>query len=139
MQASYSLFFVELGISFQPLKESYSKYEFLTTHLWKKMLWGKISMFGLDIIVADFALEYPREGSRFIMQVLFEMGYPRDMLLRLNQVHFSLQILFLSDILTASGHKINHDVLLHWPPDEEWSTNRWPNKRPTKSDSHLWR
>ncbi len=137
MQVSYSLFFAELGISFQPLKESYSKYEFLTTHLWKKMLWGKISMFGLEIIVADFALEYPREGSPFIMQVLFEMGYPRDMLLRLNQVHFSLQILFLSNMLTASEHKINH-VLSHWPPDEEWSTNRWPNEWPTKSDSHLW-
>ena len=32
MQVSYSLFLVELGISFQPLQESYSKYGFLSTH-----------------------------------------------------------------------------------------------------------
>jgi hypothetical protein len=32
MQVSYSLFLVELGISFQSLRESYSKYELLSTH-----------------------------------------------------------------------------------------------------------
>ncbi len=65
MQASYFLFFVELGISFQPLQESYGKYEFQLTHSWMKMLWEKTSMFSLEIIVEDFAMEYPREGDRF--------------------------------------------------------------------------
>jgi hypothetical protein len=43
-------------------------------------------MFGLEIIVADFAMKYPRGGNWFIMQVLFKMGSPREILLRLNQV-----------------------------------------------------
>ncbi len=38
VQASYSLFFVELDISFQPVQKPYSKYKFLLTHLWMKML-----------------------------------------------------------------------------------------------------
>jgi hypothetical protein len=95
-------------------------------------------MFGLEIVLADIALEYPREVDKFIMQVLFEMGYQRDILRRLNQVPVSMQILFLSDILTASGHKINHDVLSSWPPGEEWSTVQWPNQRPNKTNLHLW-
>jgi hypothetical protein len=76
MQAIYSLFLVELGISFQPLQESYSKYGFLSTHSWMKMLWEKIFMFSVEIIVADLAMEYPWDGDRFVMQLLSEMGYP---------------------------------------------------------------
>ncbi len=63
MKASYSLFFVELGISFQLLQESYSKYGFLSTHSWMKMLWEKVSMFGVKIVVADLTMEYPWEGD----------------------------------------------------------------------------
>jgi hypothetical protein len=35
---------------------------------------GKISIFGLEIIVVDFAMEYPTEGNQFIMQIFFEIG-----------------------------------------------------------------
>jgi hypothetical protein len=80
MQASHSLFSMEQGISFQPLQEQYSKYKFLLTHSWMKMLWEKISIFDLEIIVMDFALEYPKRGNWFIMQIFFEMGCPRDIL-----------------------------------------------------------
>jgi hypothetical protein len=47
IHASYSLFLVELGISFQPLRESYKKYGFLSRHSWIRMLWERISMFGV--------------------------------------------------------------------------------------------
>ncbi len=63
MQVRYSLFLVELGISFQPLQKSYSKYGFLSTQSWMKMLWEKISMFGVKIVVAKEALKYPWEGD----------------------------------------------------------------------------
>jgi hypothetical protein len=76
MQTSYSLFLVELGILFQPVQESYSKYGFLSTHSWMKMLWEQISMFGVKIVVADLTMEYSWEGDWFVMQLMFEMGYP---------------------------------------------------------------
>ena len=74
MQASHSLFLLELGISSQPLQESYKKYSFLSTHSWMKMLWEKISMFGIRMIVADGGSYPPREGDRFLMQTFFEKG-----------------------------------------------------------------
>ncbi len=67
-------FFVELGISSQPLQESYRKYEFLSTHSWMKMIWEKILMFDLEITVANHAMKYPSDGNWFIMQVLFWDG-----------------------------------------------------------------
>ena len=84
MRASHLLFLLELGISSQPLQESYGKYIFLLTHSWMKMLWEKISMFGIRTIVADGGSYPPREGDRFLMQTFFEKGYRREMLLQLN-------------------------------------------------------
>jgi hypothetical protein len=77
MKASYSLFLVEMGLSFQPLQESYEWHNFLLTLFWMKMLLEKVSMFGLKVVVADFHLKYPREGDCFIMQVLIELGYSK--------------------------------------------------------------
>jgi hypothetical protein len=135
MQVSYSLFLVELGISFQPLQESYSKYRFLSTHSWIKMLWEKISMFGVKIVVENEAMKYPREGDQFIMQLLFEMGCPREGLQRLNCMCIFLQILFLSDILMSLGNKINPKVLLHRLLNKTRSHMRWPTECPTELDS----
>jgi hypothetical protein len=84
MRASHSLFLLELGISTQPLQESYEKYSFLSTHSWMKMLWEKLSMFGVQMIISDGELMYPREDNRFLMQVLIEKGYSWEILLRLN-------------------------------------------------------
>jgi hypothetical protein len=55
MQISYSLLLVELGMSFQPLQVDYEKYSHLVTHTWMKMLWEKVSMFGI-IVTTPLAL-----------------------------------------------------------------------------------
>ncbi len=139
MKASYSLFLVEMGLSLQPLQELYEWYEYLLTHSWMKMLWEKVSMFGLKVVVANLQLKYPREGDRFIMQVLIELGFTKDKLQILNQVRVSLQVFFLSDLLAASGQKINPEILSQRPPAKTWSKMRWPNKQPTKGNFQLWR
>jgi hypothetical protein len=56
MRISYSLFYLELGLLFQPMQELYQKYSSLVTHLWMKMLWEKILMFDLHTVVADAPL-----------------------------------------------------------------------------------
>jgi hypothetical protein len=110
MRASHSLFLLELGISLQPLQKSYDKYSFLSTHSWMKMLWEKVSMFGARTVIADTEMVFPREGNRFIMQAFFKKGYSRGILLRLNRVWIYWQALFLSNIITASGNKINTEM-----------------------------
>jgi hypothetical protein len=111
MKASYSLFLVEMGLSLQPMQESYERYTYLLTHSWMKMIWEKVSMFGLKVVVAELQLKYPREGDHFIMQVLIELGFTKDKLWILNRVQVFLQVLFLLDLLTASGQKINPEIL----------------------------
>jgi hypothetical protein len=138
MQTSYSLFYLELGLSFQLLQESYQKYGHLITHLWMKMLWEKLSMFNVHTVVADLPLRFSRESNQFIMQVLVEAGYTGEALQRLNRVRVSLQVLFLSYILTASGSKVSTDILSWQPQGKAQSTMRGPNEQPTDSDMKLW-
>jgi hypothetical protein len=104
-----------------------------------KMLWEKLSMFDVHTVVADLSLKFPREGDQFIMQVLVKVGYTGEALHCLNRVQVSLQLLFMLDILTASGNKVGADTLSRQPQGEVWSMMRWPNEHPTDSDMRLWR
>jgi hypothetical protein len=104
-----------------------------------KMLWEKLSMFDIHTVITDLTMEFPREGDQFIMQVLVRVGYTDEALSHLNRVRVSLQLLFKLDILTASGNKVNADILSRQPQGEAWSTMRWPNEHPTDSDMRLWR
>ncbi len=47
MKTSLSYLTLELGVSFQPLQTSYSRFLFLATHSWMKMLWEKADKFGV--------------------------------------------------------------------------------------------
>ncbi len=68
-------------------------------------------MFEVHTVIADLSLKFPREGNQFIMQVLVKAGYTGEVLRRLNRVQVSLQLLFMSEILTASGNKAGADTL----------------------------
>ena len=137
MRQSYFLLYVKLGLSFQPLQESFQQYGYLATHSWMKMLWEKLSMFGLHTVVADVCHTYPREGDQFIMQVLIKVGHKGDSLRRLNRVRIYLQVLFMPDVLIPSGRKICPSALTRRPIEENQSTMLWPIKHPTNSDMAL--
>ncbi len=108
-------------------------------HTWMKMLWEKVSMFGI-IVTTPLALGgFLREGDDFIMQVILWAGYNSDEVKRINRVRVSMQVLFMSDILTASEHMIAPDILSPRPRGETRSSMRWPNEQPTSSDMTLWR
>ena len=139
MQISYSLLLVELGMLFQPLQVDYEKYSHLVTHTWMKILWEKVSIFGIIVTTPSAIGSFPREGDDFIMQVIMRAGYTSDEVKRINRVRVSMQALFMSDILTASGHVIAPDILSPRPRGETRSSMRWPNEHPTSSDMTLWR
>jgi hypothetical protein len=103
-----------------------------------KILWEKLSKFNIKVVIADIAHKYPRQGNQFIMQALLRAGYTVEMLRRLNRVQISLQLLFMSDILTASGNMIDTKILLRQPPGETYSSMQWLNKQTTQSSMQLW-
>ncbi len=96
-------------------------------------------MFNMHVTVSDQPLDFTREGDQFIMQVLIKAGYTSEALSHLNRVRVSLQLLFMSDILMASGNKVCTDILSCRPQGEAWSKMKQPHKCPTDSDMMLWK
>ncbi|KAL9190098.1 hypothetical protein ACHAXT_007309 [Thalassiosira profunda] len=137
LKTSLGYLLLELGMSFQPLQLSYAKYSSWATHSWLKMLWEKLSLFGIEVAVNDLPLRFPRRGDQFIMQVFVDFGFSPAQLRVLNRVRVHQQALFLSCILTASGGRIEQRYLTPRPSDERWSTHNWPKEQPTPADFAL--
>jgi hypothetical protein len=139
MKTSYGYLTLELGISFQPLQTSYSRFSFMATHSWMKMLWEKADKFGLTIKTAIGSLAFPRRGDKFRMLVLMERGHSRETIRRLNRVRIHMQVLFLSDVLTVLGNKIDEAVLRPLQPTKRASMLNWLREEPTEADMMLWK
>ncbi len=73
------------------------------------------------------------------MLVFMDRGHSREELICLNWVRFHLQIIFLSDILSALGLRIDPTVLRCQDPSAMYSTKKWPKEEPMDSDFELWR
>jgi hypothetical protein len=111
MRTSYNYLTLELGVSFQPFQALYSRFSFLATHSWMKMLWEKAYKFGVVIKSARGPLAFPRQGDKFLMLVLMERGNSRETIRWLNRVRIRLQVIFLLDVRTASGNRIDTNTL----------------------------
>jgi hypothetical protein len=139
MKTSYSYLTLELGVSFQPLQALHSRFSFLAMHSWMRMLWEKVDKFGVIIKAARGPLAFPQHGDKFLMAVLIERGYSREIIQWLNRVRIHKQVLFLSEVLTVSGNRIDATALHLRPTTDRMSTLNWPKEEPTLADMILWR
>ena len=68
----------EMGISDQPLQESYKGFESWITHLWLKSVWEKCDNFSIDVQFLDVPIEPLREKDRWLMRVFVEAGFEKQ-------------------------------------------------------------
>jgi hypothetical protein len=102
MKASLELLILELGVTSQPLQESYKKYGGWATHSWLKSLWEKCDLLDFRVEFREGIIKLPRERDRWIMLEFIRLGYSLKDLERLNRVRQYQQVLFLSCVLGAS-------------------------------------
>ena len=95
MQVSYHLFYLELGLSFCPMQESYQEFGHLAMHSWMKSFWEKLSFFNIEALFAGVTPHFLQEGNQFIMQVLIRAGYKGETLRRLNKARISQKVLLV--------------------------------------------
>ena len=103
LQTSYNCMVLELGLSPQIFKLDYSKYGHLVTDCWLKMIWEKVSEYGLTVEVDASAFATVRERDQWLMNAVLQLGLTVKELELFNKVRLYLQVLFLSDILAANG------------------------------------
>jgi hypothetical protein len=64
MAVSMELLTTELGVSSQPLNESFLKYKKWVTHSWLQSLWEKVDKFNVTVKIAPIPIDLPRAGDR---------------------------------------------------------------------------
>jgi hypothetical protein len=74
MQITMELLLTELGISAQPLQESYERYGKWITSTWLKSVWEKVDMFCITVEIAPLPVCPPREGDKWFMQAAIDAG-----------------------------------------------------------------
>jgi hypothetical protein len=72
------------------------------------------------------------------MECFGALDFNRDELIRLSRFKSHQQVLFLSDIVDASGKAIDQQYLRKRRPNEIWSTLSFPQERPPTRDLKLW-
>ena len=95
-------------------------------------------MFNVRVKFGGIPIELPREGDQWLMQLFEEAGFRRKELIRLNRVRIYQQVMFLSEILGASGKKLDRKYLQKRPEAERWSRLSYPNEKPPRKDFTLW-
>ena len=138
MRVSLERLMVEMGVSLQPLQESYKRYSSRVTHCWLTSLWEKCDILNVRVEFSDTILQLPRSGDKWIMLEFAKLGYDLPTLVRLNRVRLYQQVVFLSCVLGASGKELDEKYLYKRPANQKWSTLGFPNERPPRKDFRLW-
>ena len=86
MQLLLELLTMEMGISSQPLQESYKRCGPWITAGWFKSVWEKLDMFEITVEVCNIPLFKPRNGDKCIMMELKRKRHSAEDLRRLNRV-----------------------------------------------------
>ena len=122
LQTSLEILVIDLGLSFQLFQVSYIHFGKWVTTSWLKRIWEKFHFYGFSIHVHNLTTEFPRHGDDWLMSRFIARGNTTNELAILNRVQKHQQVLFLSDILGASGGSLDKRYLQKQQPDERWST-----------------
>lgn len=139
LQMSMEFLIIELGISLQPLQESYARYGKFVTHSWLKTLWEKVDMFDFLIEVNNISLKPPRRGDDWLMRKFWEIGFDVADLIKLNKVRLHQQVVFFSDVMDASGRRLDKKYLEKRPDGEKWSSLTFPTEKPPRAFFSMWK
>jgi hypothetical protein len=134
MQVSMELLIIKARVSLQTFTEPYVQYSKWVTRSWLRLLWEKDDMFQIKIEINDLPLNFHRVNDRWLMKVLEAEGYSEVELITLNRVRCYQQVIFLSDILIASGRAVDIKHMRHRPWNETWSTAIFPEEKPSTQD-----
>ena len=138
MQNTVEQLVIELGMSSQPFQEDYGGCQLWVTHSWIKSVWEKAFRLRIIIDIADLPGSPPQEADSWLMQEFVRLNYSGDDLRRLNRVRVHQEVLFLSDVMDASGQGIDRRYLTPRPMKETWSNLSFPKERPARRDFQLW-
>jgi hypothetical protein len=77
------------------------------TTCWLKRVWEKVDHYGFVLLIHNLLVTSPQEGDDWLMAWFIAVGCSEKELQSLNRVQEHQQVLFLSNILGASGRMVD--------------------------------
>jgi endonuclease/exonuclease/phosphatase family metal-dependent hydrolase len=137
---------IEIGVSDCPFNYDYDTWSPLATDSWVKALWEKIDKMGIVLEMQYTQIPKPRENDSTIMNCMVELGVRGAKLISVNRVRLAQESLFLSDITTANGKKLESQLLNTWWKEtyegelgKHRSTLSYGRAAPTAQDWKEWK
>jgi hypothetical protein len=101
------------------------------------MLWRLLHYFNIHLHIESQPIQLPRERDQIVMEILFGKNLDRNMIRSLSRCKGALEIIFLSDMMTADGQ---YSAPFVFDPGGQTSrsTYKLPHEIPTRGDWEVW-
>ena len=135
---------LELGVTGCPFTYDFSIWKDLATNSWIKSLWERLQHFDIDLQIDYEVLPMPRTNDECIMERCVDDGVRGAELASINRVRKYQEALFLSDIVTADGIKLEEAYLHDWQQHREYQFGKhrsqfeFGTECPSNSDWVTW-
>ena len=131
---------LETGTSFPLFQQVFQNTAILTTDTWVKRVWEELD--SLEVHVEPEAAELPvlRQGDRLLMDVFLDALPPQEELKWLNWCRMYLNVVSLSEIVTADGRYVTTEAWNGTRLAPRRTQLQWPRtSRPAISHWDKWR
>ena len=128
---------LEAGLSSCPLLEPYHPLGPLTTPCWCRSLWECLDNYKFKIDIDYPTMKQPREGDDLLSTIFTRATSDSDELRSLQRCRNKHELIFLSDIVSADGRRIDKRYLAP-PTDTPRSSLHFAEERPCSGDWATW-
>lgn len=130
---------LQLGTNGNPLELDYNYWNCLATDSWIKALWESLAIFPVQLEILYDTIPLPRDGDNTIMSFLrVHIGQDVATLRSINRCRCFLNLLFLSDMTTADGQRVDTSLISGTRLPRS-SRMKFPREEPTDRDWQTWR
>ena len=129
---------LEIGCVGNPLREKFSSTGHLAADSWWKSVWERSNCFRFEFLLDYPTLPLPRENDCTLVQLFIDEKVPQTELRILNRCRLALRAIFLSDISSACGRRLEPWATQPNPSLARDSKFSFPREEPTTSDWLLW-
>jgi hypothetical protein len=130
---------IEMDVSDQPFQESYAKYSSRVTNCWVKRLWEKLDRYGITVVLNNCPIKLPHEQDKWLMRELERCSFSLKKLELINKARLAQQVLFILDILGASGKALDRRYLQPRESHDTWSNLLFPWEQLSCKSYSSWR
>ena len=138
LDASMAYLQLQLGTNTCPFDLDYDRWGHFAPLSWTKMMWKtlKVSGFSLHLDYEDIPL--PRMGDKVVANMFQEYSSDKDLLMSLQRMRGSMKVMFLSDMVTADGKRIEPEMIKKHNQGCSQSKYAFPPECPTEAYEEAW-